>query len=103
MPAVLGVEGDVGRALGEELLHPALGPLVDREGDVAAGAVAGVLAALARAERGQHLLAQVERELERRASRERIDRPAGSDLTAYERRARAPSSTSIVLLARRRG
>ena len=43
--AVLGVEGDARGALGEELLHPRLGALVDREGDVAALGLAGVVAA----------------------------------------------------------
>ena len=55
--------------LGEERLHPRLGPLVDREGDVAAGAVAGVLAALVAPELRQHDLAEVGRQVGDEAAR----------------------------------
>ena len=67
--AVLGVEGDLGRPLGEEALQERLGSLVDREGDVAALARAGVGAAGVIAERGQDLVAQRARQLQGQLAR----------------------------------
>ena len=93
--AVLGVEGDVGGVLGQVALHPRLRPLVDRERHVAAGAVAGVRAALVATELGQHDLAQVGGELG--------DQPAdrmGVGLIEDSGRAPSVTSTSISLPSR---
>ena len=63
--AVLGVESHVGRALGQEPLQHLFGGFVDGEGHVATGRV-GVLLVRprgVRAQRGQHLLAQGQRQV----------------------------------------
>ena len=59
--AVLAVEGELRRVLGDEALE-LLGPRVDRERHVAAGALARVHAAGVRAQLGQHPLAQAARD-----------------------------------------
>ena len=61
--AVLGVKGDSRSPLGQELHQRLLGELIDREGDVAAGAIAKVGPTGVGAELGNHDLTQPDGEV----------------------------------------
>ncbi len=62
--AVLGVEGQPGCPLGHEIGQRGLRQLVDREGNIAARAVAKLSAPGVRSELGQHALAQMLRQFQ---------------------------------------
>ena len=95
-PAVLGVEGDARRALGDEPLEQLLGRGVDRERHVAALAVAGMRALRVRAEQRQHALPQRERR-----ARARARASAAPPAAAGARRARPRPSAARRRAARR--
>src|SRR5262249_40111546 len=77
-PAVLRVEGDLGRALGQEGLHARLRALVDLEGDVAALRGTRMGAPGVCAEVGQHLLAQGRGQVRDQCSYGRLRHQAGT-------------------------
>src|SRR3954451_10099424 len=96
--AVLRVERDVRGALGQERLDQRLGCLVDREGDVAAGAGAvGVGAPGVRSEQGEYALAQRERELADEVPHPRLGGSAGRGASlTFTVRCALPRYTSSV-------